>query len=457
MHKEGKVVRVQIVKETCAEIGDGWALCFQWCRYFFDEGNMLYGYRFIQRRPNGGVHAVRGQTRIPSLEMIEGLTTVARNEGWGDYDAKRMSPGRDDVEVYDKIASGGMRRWRDGDVDELADCLRQLPSVPKRTEAANRLDCPAAKVLDCVLSLNRRYKTFVVPRIDEFRKNHPNVRTLAELDNLVKGRGGEGPFFRNELDYYDDSRAISFGNVLTHMRSVSDAREVSIQLEELKEWADKAQAKGYRQADIDGFGIAGWQYMRMLFGADTLKPDRHIVRYVEGCLGKRVSRLTAVELMEAAAPRAAMSVREADRRIWRRATDRKVADGVAKRQESESSQAGTTTGHCNKYKDWYPMEDKEGTKGAYTWLSERGYGKAAKAIKVASAKDFGLKSATYCRRRITIGLVYKMDLVDDFLETLWTQQYGDPQYRRERMDDWYDAFRKHPEWEAWLDRTLKDG
>jgi hypothetical protein len=61
--------------------------------------------------------------------------------------------------------------------------------------------------------------------------------------------------------------------------------------------------------------------MRMLHGADTCKPDRHIVKYVEENLGRRVSRLTAVELMEAAARHAGMSVREADRRIWRDATD----------------------------------------------------------------------------------------------------------------------------------------
>jgi hypothetical protein len=321
VYKEGEMVRVQIVKETCAEIGDGWALCFQWCRYFFDEGEMLYGYRFIQRRPNGGVHAVRGQTRIPSLKMIEGLTAVARSEGWGDYDAKEMIPEKESAEVYDKIASGGMRRWGDSDVDELANRLRQLPYVPKRTEAIKRLDCPAAKVLDCVLSLNRKYQTFVVPRIDGFRKNYPNVKTLAELHDLVKASGGEVLFFRRELDYYDDNRAISFANVLTYMRSISDAKDTSVQLKELKDWADKAQPKEYRQVDIDGFGIAGFQYMRMLHGADTCKPDRHIVKYVEENLGRRVSRLTAVELMEAAARHAGMSVREADRRIWRDATD----------------------------------------------------------------------------------------------------------------------------------------
>lgn len=317
------MARVQIINEICNEIGGGWELCFQWCRYFFDEGDMLYGYRFIQRRPSGDLHAVRGQTRIPSTKIAQELIKSAIEEGWGNYDANDMTLSfeKPNLSVYDNMAAKTMRRWQYDDADQLADRIRKLPSVVVSEEGRKILDNPAVKVLDCVLSLNRQYKKFVEPRIIKFKKAYPNVKTLVELHNLVESCGGAIRLFRKqELDYYDDDRATTFNNVLEYMRNIegiTDDMDVSTQLEILNKWAIAEQPSGYKKMDVNGFGIAGWQYMRMLFGADTCKPDRYLIDFVKESIGKKVSPLTAVELIEAAAPRAGLGIREADRRIWK--------------------------------------------------------------------------------------------------------------------------------------------
>ncbi|MHB8173412.1 MAG: hypothetical protein ACYDFU_02975 [Nitrospirota bacterium] len=60
--------RIQIVNEVGENFGETGILCLQWCRYFFDDGHMDEGYRFIWRRPDGSLLAARGQARIPSLK-----------------------------------------------------------------------------------------------------------------------------------------------------------------------------------------------------------------------------------------------------------------------------------------------------------------------------------------------------------------------------------------------------
>ncbi|HEX3681170.1 MAG TPA: hypothetical protein VHU83_01415 [Bryobacteraceae bacterium] len=97
------MARVQVIHETTdnpnAEATD-WTLWFQWCRYFYDDGGLEYGYRFIWKRPQsegGSLQAARGQARIPSVAVLERLVAQATAGGWGNYNA-------DDFEVRPGVA-----------------------------------------------------------------------------------------------------------------------------------------------------------------------------------------------------------------------------------------------------------------------------------------------------------------------------------------------------------------
>jgi hypothetical protein len=82
------MARVQVINEVPRpeQKPKGWVLHLQWCQYFYDDGNMEHGYRFIWRRPgSGALQPARGQARIISLKDAEKLIEMARNEGWGDY------------------------------------------------------------------------------------------------------------------------------------------------------------------------------------------------------------------------------------------------------------------------------------------------------------------------------------------------------------------------------------
>jgi hypothetical protein len=78
--------RVQILEEATTNMGEGWKLCFQWCRYVYDNGALEHGYRFIWRRPDNSLQAARGQARLPSLKIVQSLISRAKADGWGGYE-----------------------------------------------------------------------------------------------------------------------------------------------------------------------------------------------------------------------------------------------------------------------------------------------------------------------------------------------------------------------------------
>lgn len=97
------------------------------------------------------------------------------------------------------------------------------------------------------------------------------------------------------------------------------ATPTASELEGLERWAVDAQPADFRTVGIRGFGLAGFQYLRMLFGASTTKPDVHIRRYVAAAAGRPVSDVQALSLMEDAAAQVGVSLRDADTTIWERA------------------------------------------------------------------------------------------------------------------------------------------
>ena len=79
------MARVKILNEVPEYFHTGeWKLCFQYCEYIYEneESEREFGYRFIQRRPDGSLQAARGQARIPSITELKQLLQLADDAGW---------------------------------------------------------------------------------------------------------------------------------------------------------------------------------------------------------------------------------------------------------------------------------------------------------------------------------------------------------------------------------------
>ena len=207
----------------------------------------------------------------------------------------------------------------EADIDAVAMQLKQLsPNIPgfgSVDPAWTRP--PAVLVIDCVLSLNRPYDTFVVPRLDTFVERHPKIRRVTDLAELIANYPTPHAFVQQELNYNHEARANTLASVVKYVCTiVKRAQTVEEEKETLKQWAILAEPSDYQTLNIRGFGIAGFQYLRMLFGADTTKPDVHIIRFLSELVSRKVSEVEALRLLEAASESVGLSVRDVDTYIW---------------------------------------------------------------------------------------------------------------------------------------------
>ena len=202
------------------------------------------------------------------------------------------------------------------DLDAVSERLRQkFPSVRAPSDQIWS-QCPALKVIDCALSLNRHYDKVVSPRVQQFARTHPEIKELSDLRRLISRYESPLEFSKAELNYADSRRADTLVGVLDCLLDLQRDFQGETEAERLEAWAAWARPGDYLTLSVRGFGLAGFQYLRMLFGAQTTKPDVHIVRFVSENVGRKVSDVQALNLLERAAVRTGLPVRDLDVAIW---------------------------------------------------------------------------------------------------------------------------------------------
>ncbi|MBS1856118.1 MAG: hypothetical protein JST11_12185 [Acidobacteria bacterium] len=185
-----------------------------------------------------------------------------------------------------------------------------------RTRSDYSWPSPPLNVLDCVLSLNRRYDSFVLPRVEMFRGNHPNLTTLRGLAALIRQYATPLHFSKAELNYNDRARAQTLLGVTDYLISAQLSHPGETEDARLKRWAGSVRPYEFMAVGVRGFGLAGFQYLRMLFGVQTAKPDVHVCRFVSRVVDRRLNDWEALELLESAAQRVRLPLREVDGEIW---------------------------------------------------------------------------------------------------------------------------------------------
>ncbi len=156
----------------------------------------------------------------------------------------------------------------------------------------------------------------MVRRCNAFEENYPDVESVLQLQNAIRKHQTPADFVRQTLNYNHTARANTLSAVVDWMSILAGHHLPPKQLNNIQEWAQSASCKDYKTLAIKGFGLAGFQYMRILFGADTIKPDRYICQFVEDYVGNKVSPQKALCLFEQAALDSGVSRRQADHYIW---------------------------------------------------------------------------------------------------------------------------------------------
>ena len=131
---------------------------------------------------------------------------------------------------------------------------------------------------------------------------------------------------QEELDYNWEDWARRLHEVVTFLVTIVQQTPTIPEEGALNQWLAEKHSQVNRLTvngkNINGFAEAGFQYLCMLFGVDTVKPDKYILKFLFEILNRNVSKSEACALLEAASKCVGVSARAVDKFIWKRGEQR---------------------------------------------------------------------------------------------------------------------------------------
>ncbi len=173
---------------------------------------------------------------------------------------------------------------------------------------------------DAILSVRRPYEAVVLPIIDRIRQNRLHENSLEQLVQLIDTRG---PQYLMDLWRYKDLERVvrlrALSQRFVHLKSKMGLHE---DMEVLKRWARSATVEGAKTFGVKGVGIATYQYLRIMSGIDTVKPDAHLKQAVKDAIGHHCSDFDVIGLFEATAKRMGIPARKLEYATWKYHSDK---------------------------------------------------------------------------------------------------------------------------------------
>lgn len=174
---------------------------------------------------------------------------------------------------------------------------------------------PVLLLMDATLSINRQYNKFVLPRIEHFKKEFPNINTLEQLKNLIDKKGINA--FENVWNYNHPKRVEILQDLAKFFLDYKTENSISDDLESMKHWARSVDINSGKILPIDGMGFATSQYIRKMLGVDSVKPDVHIKRSIFEGTGEKMSDRKTVLFIESTAETMGVTATALDHAIWK--------------------------------------------------------------------------------------------------------------------------------------------
>lgn len=213
------------------------------------------------------------------------------------------------IDSYFNAAAGN--KEGNNDILRLANYLNSIP-ISEKSEEIGTYKSAVLICLDAVLSINRKYYKFVVPRIKHFMENYPEITTLKELHEILTQEEG----FGNYWNYNHKSREDTLKELVLKFLEIEQDYPANSEMEALRQWSQSVNVLDYKKFGVHGIGIATFQYLRLLLGASTVKPDVHIKRAVTEALNRKVGDIEMIFLFEKACEYIHVPTKIMDHSLW---------------------------------------------------------------------------------------------------------------------------------------------
>ena len=205
-----------------------------------------------------------------------------------------------------------------GDVDRTVRALVALLDSPPDPATRNQLS-PILCVLTVLLSLDKRKPGYVEERVTRLQNPDPGYNTLVGIRTVV-GNPDDGCLTANQyfrMDLRDDGKRAGLllpllDALIDQLRDFPAATEAA----QAQAWATAASPSDWTFGPFRGLGLAGFQRLRVLFGANTVGPSKEIVAFVSTAVGRPMDAPEAVYLLERAAARLRYDLRAGQREVW---------------------------------------------------------------------------------------------------------------------------------------------
>lgn len=193
---------------------------------------------------------------------------------------------------------------------------QNIPITQKFQDEEFGYDNPVDVCIDAVLSIRRKYNSFVIPRLEQFKQNYPDINTLSALSKMIHDLGPEQ--FCTAWNYNHSARVEMLQSLTQRFLEYNEANNFQEELNGMKHWANSVSVSKYKDFGVKGIGLATFQYLRMLLGVQTVKPDVHIKKACGLALNRTVNDLEAIELIEQVSKRLDLPATVVDHNIWKK-------------------------------------------------------------------------------------------------------------------------------------------
>lgn len=201
--------------------------------------------------------------------------------------------------------------FTDEELERVIRACRNLP--PARGDY--RVDDYVINLLVTVLDF--RMQARVLNRALDFFREHAGPKILRHRDlgrhlqRFSEGREGETALAVSLWGYRYWTRAA----LLRKLFFFFDKQGVRDQ-ESLRDWARSSDYQRDFKGRIPGLGFAVYQWLIMRLGAESVKPDTHVKRFLTLVTGRVFSDAAAVQILCAAARRLRIRPFDLDVRLW---------------------------------------------------------------------------------------------------------------------------------------------
>ena len=158
---------------------------------------------------------------------------------------------------------------------------------------------PAIALIDVILAANRNYNKVVEPNINRIQEEYPDLNNFNELNKIINTQ--------TEQEFYlfwghkDEKKYNTLKNVLS---KINELRVINPNLTDdftlMNNWAMNANILNYKSdpiGSISNIAIATFQHLRMVYGADTIKPDQRVKEVLDYEFG--ISNLSDINVIKA--------------------------------------------------------------------------------------------------------------------------------------------------------------